>query len=402
LGVLLACIALLGALFYQVIAPFLLPLFLAAILAMLCRPYYLRLLPRVWNRSDLAAGITTGVITVMIVAPLAVGTFIGAVQILQLSQKEFLNWDWSRGLEKLWIDTLEPGLQQLQMRFPDQIDVKAIKLELADKSRTTIQSLATRTFSWASSTVGALLSLLISGGMFLVAFYYFLADGPALVSAAEALIPLPLEHLRRLQDQFAKVVRAVVLATFLAAFAQGIATAVALQVVGMGHFFVFLIAAMIASLIPLAGTWMVWGPCALWLAYQGHYGAAIGLALFGIIVVGLLDNVVRTYVLNSDAQLHPLLAFVSVLGALQVMGLWGIFFGPIIASCLYAMVQIFRTELAELSLEHATPAQQAEALNSPVPLPQPMLAAPVDHGANNSPAAAGRPQAHPQKKKRRR
>jgi hypothetical protein len=65
----------------------------------------------------------------------------------------------------------------------------------------------------------------------------------------------------------------------------------------------------------------------------------------------MLDNVIRTYVLNSDAKLHPLLAFVSVLGGLQSMGLWGVFIGPIIASCLHALVQIFNTELQELSHE---------------------------------------------------
>jgi predicted PurR-regulated permease PerM len=366
LSVLAAGILLLGLMFYQVIAPFLLPMFLAAILALLCRPYYLRLLPRVWNRPDLAAGLTTAVITLIVVTPLAIGTVIGAVQLTWLAQGEFQQWDWSRGVARLWSDFLEPGLLKLQTWFPHQIDVDQIRQDLAANSETLIKSLAAKTFSWASSSVGTLLSLLVSGGMFLVAFYYFLADGPALVAATESLIPVPIEHQRRLEEQFAKVVRAVVLATFLAAFAQGLATAIALQVVGMGHFFIFLIAATMASLIPLAGTWMIWGPCAAWLAFQGHWASAIGLSLFGIVVVGLLDNVIRTYVLNSDAQLHPLLAFASVLGALQVMGLWGIFFGPIIASCLYALVQIFLTELEAFS---APPAKSVESAAATVSAP---------------------------------
>ncbi len=375
LCVLLACIALLGGIFYQVIAPFLLPMFLAAILAILCRPYYLRLLPRVWNRSDLAAGLTTAIITLIIVTPLALGTFLGAIQILQLAQSDFQSWNWSQGLDKVWTDFLEPGLEKLEAQYPGQIDATKIRQDLVDGGQALAKTVAARTFTWASSTVGTLLSMTVAGGMFLVAFYYFLADGPALLLAAEALIPVPLEHQRKLQEQFAKVVRAVVLATFMAAFAQGIATALALQVAGMGHFFVFLIAATIASLVPLAGTWIIWGPCAIWLAYQGHYASAIGLALFGIIVVGLLDNVVRTYVLNSDAQLHPLLAFASVLGALQVMGLWGIFFGPIIASCLYALVQIFRSELASLAALHETPAQQAQTGSDGKPSPNILVAA---------------------------
>ena len=65
----------------------------------------------------------------------------------------------------------------------------------------------------------------------------------------------------------------------------------------------------------------------------------------------MLDNVVRTYVLNSNTKLHPLLAFISVLGGLQTMGLWGMFVGPIVASCLHALVKIFNHELTVLSEE---------------------------------------------------
>lgn len=369
LGVLLACIVLLGAMFYQVVAPFLLPLLLAAILAILCRPYFLRMLPYVGHRANVAAAILTAGVTLLLVTPIVVGTFIAAVELNKLTQDQWQTMDWSRGLQQLNTQFVKPALQQVTKWFPhlvtpEQID--AINAELPKNGAALAQLVAGKTFSWASSTVGTVFSLLLAGGMFLVAFYYFLADGPSMIAAAEALIPLPLEHQRRLRDQFAKVVRAVVMATFLAAFAQGIATTLALQVVGMGHFFVFLIAATIAALVPLAGTWIVWAPCAALLAFQGHYPAAIGLAMFGIIVVSLLDNVIRTYVLNSDAQLHPLLAFVSVLGALEVMGLWGIFFGPIIASCLYALVQIFMTELDTFTLE---PRAGGDQPTMPVPLP---------------------------------
>lgn len=359
LGVLLACIVLLGGMFYQVIAPFLLPLFLAAILSILNQPLYLRILPRTGNRATLAAGLTTALVMLMLVTPLMLMTVLGTVELMRLTQNNFQNWDWSRGLEQLGTEFLEPALEKLSAWLPGVIDeaqIEKMKAEFPESGKAVAINLVGKTFFLASSSVGTLLSLTVSGGMFLVALYYFLADGPALVVAAERLIPLPVEHQRQLRDQFCKVVRAVVLATFLAAFAQGIATAIALQAVGMGHFFVFLLAATIAALVPLAGTWIVWGPCAAWLAFQGHWGTAIGLALFGMIVVGLLDNVIRTYVLNSDAQLHPLLAFVSVLGALQVMGLWGIFFGPIVASCLYALVQIFNTELQSLSVISDKPA----------------------------------------------
>jgi hypothetical protein len=62
-----------------------------------------------------------------------------------------------------------------------------------------------------------------------------------------------------------------------------------------------------------------------------------------------MDNVIRTYVLSNDTKLHPLLAFVSVLGGLHVMGLWGVFIGPTVACCLHALIKIFNTELQDFS-----------------------------------------------------
>ena len=95
----------------------------------------------------------------------------------------------------------------------------------------------------------------------------------------------------------------------------------------------------------------VWAPCVVWLAMHGEWTSAVLLAAWGIIVVSMLDNIVKMYVLQNGADLHPLLAFISVVGALQVMGLWGIFIGPIVASCLFALIQIFNEELKEMSRE---------------------------------------------------
>ena len=81
----------------------------------------------------------------------------------------------------------------------------------------------------------------------------------------------------------------------------------------------------------------------------------------------MLDNVVKMYVLQNNADLHPLLAFISVVGALQVLGLWGIFIGPIVASCLFALVQIFNLELKGLANERTV---ENKPVPETVPIPQ--------------------------------
>lgn len=370
LTVLLALLLLLGAMFYRFLAPFLLPLFLAAVLAIICQPVHGWVLARCGGHKALAAGVTTGLVVTVISVPVMIGTVIAAVQLLEFSQT-YLS---ERSLEGSEVWKLAAPIWRWLAAWDPELTEATLRKDIAHSAQQVARQMAGTTLSWVSSSVGAFVSLTVAVGMLLIAFYYFLADGPEFLQSTQRLIPVAADHQQQLWAEFTKATRAVVLATFCAAFAQGLATAVALQVLGFGHFLVFFAAASIASLVPIAGTWMVWGPCALWLLLQGHWMSAGALFLWGVLVVGLLDNIVRTYVLNSDAELHPLLAFVSVLGALQVLGLWGIFIGPIVACCLSGLLKILRHEfnllLAERSPD-AVPAVSgsASALLEPASLP---------------------------------
>jgi len=389
-GVLLALLIVLGATFYQFVAPFLMPLFLAAVLALICQPFFRTVLAKCGGRTSLAAGVTTITLVAVVMLPILIGTVIAANQLVEFAHT-YLS-EHTLETSGMWDRVISPALRPIADVIPGY-DEERLKEELSANADQLARKLAATTLSLASSTVGAFVSLSVATGMFLVALYYFLADGPVLLRATQKLVPVSAAHQQKLWNEFTKVTRAVVVATFFAAFAQGLATALALQVLGFGHFLVFLLVATVFSLVPIAGAWLVWAPCAAWLAIQGHWFSAIGLALWGTIVVGFLDNVVRTYVLNSDAELHPLLAFISVIGALQVLGLWGIFVGPIIASCLTALVQILHEELNEVLA--TTPAPTASPPIPPVPdatiAGAPAVAVPAGNGqgAAATPAVPG-------------
>jgi predicted PurR-regulated permease PerM len=353
LSVLLVLILLLGNMLVQVVSPFILPLFLAAVLAVICQPLNNYFLRKTGQRMSVAAALSTVTLLAMLVIPTVIGTFVCALQLYSLAQQH-LDGDWHRGLDLLWNRGALPAIEKIKQIYPGGLSdeqLASFKEQVGDNIQSLAGLIARRTFQIASSTVGIFVSLSVAAGMFITALYYFLADGPAIISAAEEMIPLPIDHQRRLCQRFATVVRAVVTATFLAAFVQGFATAIAIQFCGLGYFWIFLAIATLASLIPLVGAWIVWVPCAAWLALQGHWTAAVLLTLWGAAVVSMLDNGVKMYVLQSDAGLHPLLAFISVVGALQLLGLWGIFIGPIVASCLFAIIRIFNEELKELVQE---------------------------------------------------
>ncbi|QDU12222.1 AI-2E family transporter [Gimesia aquarii] len=386
LSVILCLILFLGITFFRVIMPFLLPLFLAAVVAMISQPLLNYFVKRTKGHVRIAAGITTAIIVSAIFVPMCVGIFLGSVQLFTtvVNTLDEANWnktvqnvrekveisnvkfhqlvDWADQYLVKEIDPTEQGNNQTSTEKVDEFVRKNLQA--------TLLPIAKRSLGFAASTVGllgSLISALIAWVMFIIALYYFLADGYSLIESTQSLIPVHVDYQKKLIDQFQKVVRAVVLATFLAALGQGLTTALALYVVGFDHFIIFLILATITSLVPLAGSWLVWVPCAGWLVYQGHWGSAIFLTAVGTLVVGTMDNIIRTYVLQSDAKLHPLLAFVSVLGGLQMMGLWGVFIGPIVASCLHALVQIFNTELKAFSQEKFQNQELLEAVQGEKP-----------------------------------
>lgn len=375
LSVIVLLIVFLGITFYQVVAPFLLPLFLAGFGAVLCQPVYNYFLRKTKQRVRVSAALTTSAVLLAILIPLAVGTVLATSELIVLSAESDTSLPDMIGQARVKLDQVIHRLPDwLVAETEEEVVAANIKRSLADISQRTLGPGA------ALGVLDQLVSLLVGGMMFVIAFYYFTADGPALLQSAETLIPLHVDYQRKILVQFDTVVRAVVVATFAAAICQGILTAFAMKLAGADHFFLLCAVGTLAAMIPMAGTWVVWGPYAMWLGFHDQrWFAAITLFLFGAIVIGFIDNVIRTYVLNTDARLHPLLAFVSVLGGLKVMGLWGVFVGPVVASCLHALIQIFNEELKQLSAEQqlavpavatVAPAVAAPASAAVVPPPE--------------------------------
>lgn len=408
LAILTTLIIFLGITFYQIVVPFLLPLFLAAVTAVWCQPLFAFFQKKCRGRDGLAAVVTITAVCLTLFIPMTIGVLSAARQLIQFvdSHKDEMVNSVKGVVARVRASTSsEAGNSQQQRRewatvlldnvkpLPDSSApeaeraaalverdevLKSIEAELEEASENAgdwLKDFGKKTLSWAAAgggglsnaTVHAVASLVgafVGFGMFLIAFYYFLCDGSKLMSATEKLIPVQIDYQRQLIHEFNGVMQAVVSATMFSAIAQGAATALALYIVGFHQFFLLFVVATFASLIPIAGTWMVWGPFAVWLCLGDNpaYGSAIFLAVVGVAVIGTMDNVIKAYILQNDTSLHPLLAFVSVFGGMQVMGLWGIFVGPVVACCLHALLKIFNTELNEFSKERL---QQSPAATTP-------------------------------------
>jgi len=208
--------------------------------------------------------------------------------------------------------------------------------------------------SSVQTAIGTLIGIVIM----VIALYYFLADGPAMIRTAMYLSPLESRYEQELLNRFGDVSRAVVVATLLSAVVQG-------TLAGFGYFFalppeapIFLLTAvtMVTSLVPFVGAAAVWICVCVWVYFYGvhvvdgkmvvgHPVAAIILAIYCTIVVSGIDNVIKPLILHGQSKLHPLLALLSILGGVQVLGPVGILVGPMLVSFLQALLIMLRKEL---------------------------------------------------------
>ncbi len=198
----------------------------------------------------------------------------------------------------------------------------------------------------ASATTGFLFHIVFGLVVLVISIYFFLLDGPAMTRTMMRLSPLDDAYEERLLVEFDRTSRAVVLATILSALTQGVLAAFGYYVAGMDSVVLLFLATTFMALIPFLGAMSVWLPCVLWLGFvDQRWGAAIGLAIWGALVVSTIDNVIKVFILHGHSQLHPLLALLSVLGGVQVFGPVGLLVGPMIVVFLQTLLEILHHEL---------------------------------------------------------
>jgi predicted PurR-regulated permease PerM len=155
---------------------------------------------------------------------------------------------------------------------------------------------------------------------------------------------MPPDRKVRLVEYLSQVTRAIVYGSLLTSLVQGALIAIAFAVCGLPSPIVFGVIAAILSLLPVGGTAFVWIPGALALIAEGRWGFAIALAIWGALVVGSADNVLRPYFISGRAEISTLPVFFGVLGGIGAFGPIGMFVGPVVLALALAILRFLRDD----------------------------------------------------------
>ncbi len=176
----------------------------------------------------------------------------------------------------------------------------------------------------------------------LVILYFGLRDGDGMVKRAGQLVPWPSATRRKLVDHLDDVLRALVFGTLITATVQGVLVGAAFQVLGLPGPVVFGALAGLLALVPLGGTALVWGPAVIYLLVEDRWVAAAGLAVWGVLMVGTIDNLLRPILVSGRAEVGALTVFVGVIGGLGAFGVIGLILGPMILCLFVALLALLR------------------------------------------------------------
>lgn len=198
----------------------------------------------------------------------------------------------------------------------------------------------------ATGVVRGLLTFIFA----LLLVFFVLRDGDRLRPPAIDLLPLPPEKSAKILDTVYDTVHATFYGIVLVALMQGTILGVTFWALGLPAPLVWGMATVVLCTIPFAGAPIVWGPACLLLVAQGDWIRAIILAIIGMGVIGLVDNIFRPIIIGSRVNLHPIAVFFAIFGGIVSMGPVGILVGPVLLSVILGAIQVLR-EMAAVHVE---------------------------------------------------
>jgi predicted PurR-regulated permease PerM len=317
---------------WRMLDPFIEVLLWAIVLVIVFYPVHKRILARVGS-PGWSALLSCLLVIVTIVVPLTLITFAVIRELTHFAQNFQAN-------AEILLDPNSPYVGRALSWLGQYIDVDQIRSQqfVAERLKGLSGVIAARTLGFVGGAVGFIVEV------FFVIFtmYYLFRDGVRLRAALFDLLPLEESKGREIVGRTGEVISASVYGVLVIATIQGVLGGLAFWALGLPSPLLWGVVMIFLSMIPVAGSFVVWVPAAIYLAVTGHWPKALILAAWGTFAIGTVDNFLRPKLVGEKTRLHELLIFFSVLGGLQVFGILGLVLGPVIVAITIALLDVLR------------------------------------------------------------
>jgi predicted PurR-regulated permease PerM len=195
--------------------------------------------------------------------------------------------------------------------------------------------------------VGSTFNAFIAIGLMYFMLYYMFTNRRILKDSLKEYIPLSPGNITELGKEVQKTVRSNAIGIPLVAIAQGFIALIGFWIFGIEDAFFWFVIVTVGSMIPFVGTLIGILPVFLIALSTGNSFQAWGILLYGFIVVGSTDNIIRLYVLKRLDDVHPLITLIGVIIGVPIFGFIGLIFGPLLISIFMALVRIYRKDFGQ-------------------------------------------------------
>lgn len=347
---------------YRIIEPFLNAVILAIVIASLLYPLQEFLVRAYGGRKNLAASTVIAALVFLILIPLFF-FFSAMVQQGVSSVRQLNDWISSGSLQKLmdspriqdlleWINHQFEFLHLEQYVQFDQLKLQKSVLQIG-------KNLGQFVVSRGATLLSDMAGLITHFFIMIFVCYYLLRDGEEMIGTIKYLSPLRSAQENRILEKIREVNRSALLGSFMTAICQGLVGGIGFVIVGVPAIFWGTVMAF-CSFIPVVGTALIWVPAVGYLLLLGQMKTAAFLSLWCIVLVGSIDNFLRPVFMKGKAEMSTFYIFLSILGGVQVFGLVGVLYGPLILGFAKVMLYIYQVEYQDLleELEPQSPGQK--------------------------------------------
>ncbi len=324
-------------LLFIIFRPFFSILFMTSLLSIIFYPVFRRLEKKLSGRKYLAAILTLAVIAVVLALPLAVVTYLLSRELSDLFEN--INRAMKSGEIQVYFDQIKkipilPRVIELSGGAAMNIDVpKFLAAHIQELSGFVLDQTTRIAKGFSKFVFGLIVTLF--------ATYYFLKDGESIKKTLRDFLPVPKYDRDTFFSRLEEMIKATIYGGVVIAVVQGFLGGLAFWMLGIPSPLVWGTVMVLCAFIPFGGTGLVWVPGAVYLILIGSYIKGIILVIYGIMIIGTIDNLMRPYLMSSRTNIHPLLLFFSVIGGISAFGIIGIFAGPLIMALAIAFYELY-------------------------------------------------------------
>jgi len=316
---------------YLIIQPFIPALAIALALAVSTYKPYRWLLHRLRNESW-AATLAVILVALVIITPLTLLITFITQQILVSLEHLQGESTWTQ-----WRDAIyqKPVLGDVLRWAESNLDLETQLIGLA-------RQLAGQTGSFLKGSISVLTQL----GIVLFVLFFLYRDRDGALKAVRSLVPLSDQEVSRMFERIANTILATVNGSITVALVQSVLAGVMYTILAVPAVILWSVATFIMALVPVFGTFIVWGPIAAYLALSGSWIKALVLVGWGVLAIGTIDNILYPYLVGDRLRLHTVPTFFAILGGISLFGPAGLILGPLALAITIGLLEIWwsRTE----------------------------------------------------------